>query len=106
MDLNQLKDKAADFSDRKFGYRRNAAKLIHKLKEEVEELYEDLQEGKDPSLEFADCFLIIIDAYRMYFGNDVDMQKLIDDSSKKLDICETREWGKPDEHGNFKHIVK
>jgi NTP pyrophosphatase (non-canonical NTP hydrolase) len=104
MDLNKLKDKAANFSDRKFGHRRNAAKLIYKLKEEVDELHEHLNTGKDPSFEFADCFLIIIDAYRMYYGDDVDMQKLINDCSKKLDICEERVWGNPDKHGNFKHI--
>jgi hypothetical protein len=104
MNLNELKIKAAYFSDRKFGYHRNAAKLMHKLKEEIEELHEDLKCGNEPALEFADCFLILIDAYRMHYGNDVDMQKLIDDCSKKLDICEDRVWGEPDEHGNFKHI--
>jgi len=45
-----------------------------------------------------------LDAYRKYYGDDVDMQTLIDVSSEKLDIVAKRKWGKPNEHGIYKHI--
>ena len=106
MKLNELKDKAADFSDRTFGSKNPTTAPIHHLVEEVEELLECLENGTDPLDEFADCFLMLVDAFRKYYGNDVDMQKLIDACSDKLDVCETREWGKPDEKGVFKHIKK
>jgi hypothetical protein len=106
MNLNDLKYKAADFSDRTFGKTNPVTAPIHHLKEEVDELLECLENNTDPSDEFADCFLMLIDTFRKYYGNDVDMNDLIDMASKKLDVCETREWGEPDKNGVYKHLYK
>ena len=104
--FNQLRDKAASFSDRTFKASNPVTAPIHHLKEEVEELLECFEKDLDPETEFADCFLLLIDAFRKHYGNDVDMQKLINISSNKLDICEERTWSEPDENGVFKHIKK
>lgn len=104
MTLNELKDKARSVSDKIFGRTNPVTGPVIKLKEEADELIECLQTGDDPSFEFADCFLLIVDAYRKHYGDDVDMQKLIDDSSKKLDIVVGRKWGMPTDEGVYQHI--
>jgi len=104
MNLNELKDKAIHFSDTTFGKGRKASAPAYHLVEEVEELLDALKDNEDVDTEFADCFLLLIDAFRMHYGDDVNMQKLIDISSHKLDICYTREWGEPDKNGVVKHI--
>ena len=102
MNLNELKDKAARISDKVFG-ERPAIGPIKKLKSEVDELLECLEKGEDPGEEFADCFVILLDAYRKHYGDDVDTQKLIDDSSDKLDVLLDRNWEEVEE-GVFQHI--
>ena len=104
MTFNELRDKAVTFSDGTFGKGRQAKAPIHHLVEEVQELLDALKNEEDPEMEFADCFLLLIDAFRMHYGNDVDMQKLIDAASKKLDICFQRKWGEPDKNGVVRHI--
>jgi len=104
MNLNDLKIKAGSVSDKLFGEKNPTTAPIRKMFGELEELLECLDHGRDPGVEFADCFLLLVDAYRKHYGNDVDMQKLIDDSSDKLDVVATRKWGEPDEHGVFQHI--
>lgn len=104
MDINELKYKAAKLSDDKFGKENPVTAPVLKMVEEVGELLDELNNHGDPGMEFADCFLLLIDAYRKYYGDDVDMQTLIDLSSEKLDIVEKRKWGKPNEHGVYKHI--
>jgi hypothetical protein len=104
MRLNELKHKAATISDKIFGRENPVTAPIIKLMDETEELIDCLVSNQDPSEEFADCFLLLLDAYRKHFGDDVDMQKLIDDSSKKLDVIVGRKWGEPNEYGVFQHI--
>jgi NTP pyrophosphatase (non-canonical NTP hydrolase) len=104
MNLNELKYKAAKISDEKFGRENPVSAPILKLVEEIGEVLECLEKGTDPQIEFADCFLLLVDAYRKYYGDNVDMQALIDISSKKLDVVARRKWGKPNEHGVYKHI--
>jgi hypothetical protein len=106
MNLNELKYKAADFSDRTFGRDNPMTGALNHIYEEVDEVLLCLDEGTDPLDEFADIFLMLIDAFRKYYGDDVDMQKLINASSEKLDINETRKWGDPDKNGVIKHIKK
>lgn len=104
MNLNGIKDKAARISDQMFGKGNPATAPMLKLVEEVAEVLDCINKGEDPRVEFADCFLLLLDAYRKYYGDDVDMQTLIDVSSEKLDIVAKRKWGKPNEHGVYKHI--
>lgn len=109
MTLDELKDKAASFSDETFG-KNNVNRIgpvSKKLLQETHELVEALDKNKskdDVNDEFADVFALLIDSYRMYHGNDVDMQNLINITSNKLDICKTRTWGAPDENGVQQHI--
>ena len=108
MTFNELKEKATEFSERKFGYdnKKRLLPVAHKYIEESNELFDAIKSNVSVSEvndEFADCFLLLVDLYRLYHGNDVDMQTLIDISSKKLDKCESREWGTPDENGVFHH---
>ena len=104
MNLNELKYKTAKVSDETFGTKRTVSAPILKLVEEIGELLECFKNGTDPQVEFADCFLLLVDAYRKYYGDNVDMQTLIDVSSDKLDVIARRKWGKPNEHGVYKHI--
>lgn len=109
MTLDELKDKAASFSDETFG-KDNEKRLIPVLKKfqnETQELLDAIASKKskdEVNDEFADVFALLIDLYRMYHGNDVDMQTLINITSNKLDICKTRTWGEPDENGVRQHI--
>ena len=104
--LDQLKYKAAQVSDDMFGKGRPAIGPVLKLKDEVDELLECFENDEDPSEEFADCFLILLDAYRKHFGDDVDLQKLIDDSSDKLDVVMNRIYKETDVPGVFQHVKK
>lgn len=104
LDLNELKDKAAAFSDSKFGKDRTAILPLKKLREELVELEEALIKKEDPLGEYADCFLILIDSFRKYYGNDVDMQTLINACSMKLDVNDEREWKFNEEDGVFRHV--
>ena len=102
--LEQLKYKAAQVSDDMFGRDRPAIGPVKKLKDEVDELLECFENDEDASEEFADCFLILLDAYRKHFGDDVDLQKLIDDSSDKLDVVMNRIYKETDVPGVFQHV--
>jgi len=104
MNLNELKYKAGKVSDETFGRGNPVTAPMLKLVEEIAEVIECINKGEDPQVEFADCFLLLVDAYRKYYGDDVDMQTLIDVSSEKLDVVAKRKWGKPDENGVYKHI--
>jgi len=104
MDLNELKNKAARISDETFGIERPSKGPMLKLIEEIHEVLEAINKGENPQEEFADCFLLLIDSYRKFYGNGCDMQALIDASSRKLDVVAKRKWGEPDENGVFKHI--
>jgi NTP pyrophosphatase (non-canonical NTP hydrolase) len=104
MNLNDLKYKAAKVSDEKFGRENPVTAPMLKLAEEIGEVLDCMKKGEDPQIEFADCFLLLVDAYRKYYGDDVDMQSLIDVSSEKLDVIVKRKWDKPNEHGVYKHI--
>ena len=104
MNLNELKDKAAKVSDETFGKDRPAIGPVKKLRDEVDELLECFEKGEDPGEEFADCLLILIDAYRKHYGDDVDLQKLIDESSKKLDVVSKRKWKETAKPGVFQHV--
>lgn len=104
LDLNELKYKAASFSDKHFGESRTAILPLKKLREELVELEEALAKKEEPLGEYADCFLILIDSFRKYYGNDVDMQTLINACSMKLDVNAEREWKFNEEDGVFRHI--
>ena len=100
----------AEFSDKTFGADRSYIPVLYHLKKEVKELIEsatqfDLAKHNDAEiatcLEFADVFLLLIDAARKF---DLDAFHLITWSRMKLEINKTRKWGQPDENGVVEHI--
>ena len=72
------------------------AKIAHLIKE-VDELYRSPYDIE----EYADCFILILDAARKA-GYDVsDITSAMWD---KLEVNRQRKWGKPDENGVVEHI--
>ena len=102
--LNGLRTKAADFSDFAFGKNRTALMPIKKLQEEIQELEECLEKGEEPDSEYADLLLILIDSFRKYYGDDVDMQYWLDACSEKLDINYTRDWSFNEKDKVYRHV--
>ena len=88
------------FSDTTFGTKRPYTAPLHHLKKEVDECIES------GSLEeFADCLLLLMDAYRKRFnGKNMHDSDLIEACLKKLEVCKKRDWGKPDENGVIEHL--
>lgn len=88
-----------EFSAKTFGSptERNCMGPLYHLKKEINELIEN----PDDTMEWADCFLLILDAaWRK--GYSVD--DMVSFASKKLEINKTRNWGLPDENGAIHHI--
>jgi hypothetical protein len=100
-DLNKFNKFCEDrkqFSHSTFGTpesRGCAAPLLH-LKEEVQELIDN----PDDEMEWADCWLLFLDAASRK-GYSVD--DLVDFGNKKLEINKLRSWKKR-EDGVFKHV--
>lgn len=106
LSFNEFRDKAIKFSDETFGKDNKSRKksVAHHLIEETQELLKAIETDGDVETEFADCFALLVDCFRMHYGDDVNMQELINMASKKLDICKTRVWEKPDENGVVRHV--
>ena len=120
--LNYLKDEIKDFSEDQFGHRTDPRGPLNHLKLEVIELIDSVNDVDQftPANQFfelaqytaakhaeeeewADCLLLLLDAFRIRHGNDVSFNKLLHFSLNKLEIVKKREWSKePDEDGVFK----
>jgi len=102
--LNYLKDEIRDFSEEKFGPRTNASGPLHHLKEEVDELIEALGKGGiEEEEEWADCLLLLLDAFRIRYGNDTSYNKLLHFALNKLEVIKKRDWDvEPDANGVYK----
>lgn len=89
---------AAHFSNKTFGdeFERGPEGPINHLKKEVDELLECPLDRH----EYADCFLLLVDAYRRAGGNIYDLLKAVEE---KIKINKSREWGEPDEYGVINH---
>jgi len=102
-DLNKFNEfikERDEFSFKTFGTpneRGCECPLLH-LQDEIKEL---LENPNDP-MEWADCFLLLIDAARRK-GYSID--DLLDFSIKKLEINKNRTW-KKQPNGVFKHTNK
>lgn len=71
------------------------------LWEEVQELIDDLENGKTGYSEIADCILLIIGVCNKKGLSYADIVALIDD---KMTINRNRKWGDVNEQGYVKHI--
>lgn len=65
---------------------------------EVTELHSDLENDNDPSLEMADCVILL---FGMAGLKNVNLMKVV---RKKMRINKRRKWGKPDNEGVVSHI--
>ncbi len=95
--IQQLQNEIANWSDATFGAKRPATRPLNHLAKEIRELIE----APEDRMEYADCLILLLDAYRMAGGSADD---LIEACYQKLEINKEREWGKPDENGVVEHI--
>ncbi len=95
--IQQLQNDIAQWSDATFGANRPANIPLYHLAKEIEELIA----APDDHMEYADCLILLLDAYRMVGGNADD---LIEYGHRKLAINRGRKWGTPDENGVVEHI--
>lgn len=106
--LQLLMNDISKWSDKQFGeHQRNPAIAYHLLKE-TQELIEAFEKGiitqeetDKLKMEFADCFMLILDSATHAFLTADD---LLNAAREKLEINKKREWGKPDENGVVEHI--
>ncbi len=95
--IQQLQDEIANWSDATFGAGRPADIPLHHLSKEVQELIA----APNDRMEYADCLILLLDAYRMAGGSADD---LIETCYQKLEINRNRKWGTPDENGVVEHV--
>ena len=94
---NDLQKNIAKWSDKQFGKNRPpTAPIAHLLKELIE-----LAQDPFNIMEFADCFMLLMDSARMA---GFDMAELCLAINEKLKINKKRKWGKPDKNGVVEHI--
>ena len=99
--IDYVKTEIAKYSDEHFGKRTSPLGPLNHLKLEVEELIEAIGKENEEE-EWADCMLLLLDAFRIRYGDDVSFNKLLHFSLNKLDAMKEREWDKePDEKGIF-----
>lgn len=107
------------WSDATFGDGQRNPAIANHLKKEVEELIEALnkthamkvdrsvevgdflRQFKNTQMEFADCFMLLLDSAHHF---DLRAKDLIRLTREKLEINKTRKWGKPDSNGVVEHI--
>ena len=101
--LNYLKEEIRKFSDGQFGIRKDAIGPLNHLKEEVDELIDALGKGGiEEEEEWADCLLLLLDAFRIRYGDDVSFNRLLHFSLNKLEVIKQREWDKElDDNGVY-----
>lgn len=95
--IQRLQDEAGEWTDATFGQNQTADSCIAHLKKEVKEL----AENPGDRLEYADCLLLLIDAYRKAGGSADD---LVCAGWQKFEINRSRVWGEPDENGVVEHV--
>lgn len=95
--FDQLFREHGEFSIETFGRLRGPEGPISHLKKEIEEL---LQNPGD-KMEYADCLLLLMDAWRLIGGTSEDM---VAAAYQKLQINRKRKWGTPDENGVVEHV--
>lgn len=106
-ELQKLMDDHDAWSDATFGkyeQQRNPVPVILHLSKETGEVVEAINNsmGDERILsEYADCFLLLLDAARL---SGYDARDLIAGSRKKMELNKTRDWGKMDANGVIEHL--
>ena len=94
-----LQDQTTYFANDTFGNTSDPLPPLHHLKEEVDELIE----APGDITEFADCFILLVQAAKRSGFNMNDLYKA---SREKHRINTQREWGAPDANGVVKHVKR
>ena len=105
--IDYLKTEITKFSDNQFGPRTDPRGPLNHLKEEVVELIDSIElvphDPHNEEEEWADCLLLLLDAFRIRYGNDVSYNKLLHFALNKLEVIKKREWDKePDKDGVYR----
>lgn len=91
------------WADRTFGNTPPTAPLYH-LSKEVDEVIGAIEQGFDPAEvkeEFADCFILLMNAVSKY---GMKAEELFDEVDKKFAKAQKRKWGPLDKNGVSHHI--
>ena len=106
-DLQKLINEIGQWSESTFSHQNSISKLHHLQKEVAELIHAIEMEPSEPEkkseayLEFADCFILLLDAARKhgFTANDI-LSAIIE----KMEINKARKWGQPDVNGVVEHI--
>ncbi len=119
MELQKLMNEISEWSDKEFGNGQRNPAILHHLKKEVIELIEAINKFekiryddsvgvgeygrkiKNVKIEFADCFMLILDSASHF---NLTARDLVMDTKDKLEINKTRKWGNPDKNGVVEHV--
>lgn len=108
-DLNYIQNFMNDvhlWADNTFGKNRTAIPALHHLSKEVKEVISGIENdhtNDSIEMEFADCFILIINAASKY---GMTFESLIKRAESKMIINKKRLWNPPDENGVCQHIEK
>jgi NTP pyrophosphatase (non-canonical NTP hydrolase) len=102
--LQTLMDDIKNWSDATVGDSQRTIPILYHLIKEVPELIESIEKEetvRTTLFEFADCFMLLLDAasHHGYKADDILLAM-----SDKLEINKKRKWGEPDENGVVEHI--
>ena len=94
-------DAVTDWQKNTFKQSTALSKIAH-LREEIEELNDDIEKGNpDRRLEFADCFILLMGAAA---SDGMSFDDVVNAIDEKMKINLSRQWGSPDENGVVKHV--
>ena len=106
-ELQQLINDIGQWSESTFSHQNSISKLYH-LQKEVAELIHAIEyapsepdKNSEVNLEFADCFILLLDAARK---EGLSATIILNAIAEKMEINKARKWGKPDENGVMEHI--
>ena len=75
---------------------------LKKLRDEVDEIEENIKEGKRDVMEYADVLMCLFDSARRQ-ENPIPIQEIFDAFEQKLEINKKRIWAEND-NGSYSHI--
>lgn len=103
-EVQKLMDDIHQWADNTFGKERTALAPLRHLQKEVRELQEAIAFEDKPNqveLEFADCFILLLNAAAKY---GLTFDRMVTAATVKMEINKARKWGKPDADGVAEHI--
>lgn len=102
-ELQELMDAINQWANEVFGSDRSPMAPIHHLKKEAGELIEahESNDHKAIGLEFADCFILLLNGAAKY---GLTAQEVIELIKYKMEVNKKRKWSEPDQNGVCQHI--